>query len=121
MSVTAYFVTRNHEESLARAIRSVTGFAGEVIVADTGSTDRTVEVARELGAKVIPIAWTDDFAAACNTAVAAATGDWVLSLNPDEELDPAGLPILAAATNDSRVFAQRLRVRQVLNPDQPDH
>ena len=54
-------------------------------------------VAEGLGARVCRIEWADDFAAACNAALDAATGDWVLLLNPDEEVDPGGRPALAAA------------------------
>ncbi|MDB5313508.1 MAG: putative glycosyltransferase [Gemmataceae bacterium] len=121
MTVTTCLVTRDHDQSLGRAIRSAAGLAGEVVVADTGSTDRTTAVAAGLGARVVPVAWADDFAAACNAAVAAATGDWVLWLNPDEEVDPAGLPALAAAAADPTRFAYRVRVRQELRPDRPGY
>ncbi len=117
MTVTACFVTRNHDQSLGRAIQSITGCASEVIVADTGSTDRTTVVAAELGARVVPITWDDDFAAACNEAVAAATGDWILWLNPDEEVEAGGLPAVAAATTDTAMFAWRVKVRQLHRPD----
>jgi hypothetical protein len=90
-------------------------------VIDTGSTDRTVAVATELGARVVPFAWADDFAAACNAAVAAATGEWVLWLNPDEEVDAAGVPVLTQAMGQPRVFAFRLRVHQELRPDRPGY
>ncbi len=118
-SLTAFLITRNHETSLPRAIRSVQPAVGEVVVADTGSTDRTVPLAAELGTRVIPIAWADDFAAACNDAVAAATGDWLLWMNPDEELEAGGQNAIAAAIANAESFAWQLRVRQQLHPDRP--
>ncbi|HEY2911204.1 MAG TPA: glycosyltransferase [Gemmataceae bacterium] len=118
-SLTAFFITRNHEASLDRAIRSVQSAASEIVVADTGSTDRTVPLAAELGARLIPIAWADDFAAACNDAVAAATGDWLLWMNPDEELEAGSETAIAAAIANSESFAWLLNVKQQLHPDRP--
>ena len=83
-------LTRDDERQIERAIRSVDGVADEVVVAETGSTDRTAAVAAGAGARVVPIAWDDDFAAGRDLAVGQATGDWVLWLNPDEELEPPG-------------------------------
>jgi hypothetical protein len=88
MPLSVCLLTRNEEKNIARAIRSVAGAADEVLVTDTGSSDRTVELARHLGARVIDYAWKDDFAAARDHAIAHAWHDWILWLNPDEELLP---------------------------------
>ena len=61
----------------------------EIVIADTGSTDGTPEIAREFGARVIEIPWQNDFAAARNRALAGMRSEWVLSLDADEMLDPA--------------------------------
>ena len=79
-------LTRNEESNIERALVSVAKFADEVVVADTGSTDRTVEIAEKLGAKVLKVAWHDDFSSGRNAAIEASTGDWVLWINPDEEV-----------------------------------
>ena len=118
MSVTACLITRNHEKSLARAIGSVAGFASEVVVADTGSTDRTVAIAQELGAKVIAVTWDDDFAAATNVAFDAATGEWILLLNPDEDVNAAGIPALKAALLPG-AYALQVRVQHETSPTEP--
>ena len=60
---------------------------GEIIVVDSGSTDRTVEIAKSFGAKVFIEEWKG-YAAQKNSAIDKATGDWILSLDADEELDP---------------------------------
>jgi glycosyltransferase involved in cell wall biosynthesis len=102
MKLSVCFVTRNEERNIERAIRSVSSIASEVIVADTGSTDRTVAAATALGATVIDIPWDDDFAAARNRALDAAGGDWILWMNPDEELPPAGQSnLLRALENEA--------------------
>ena len=117
MTVSAFFVTRNHAAHLERAIRSVAGIATEVLVVDTGSTDGTVELAKQCGARVEPFVWNDDFAAACNSALTHATGDWILWMNPDEELDETGSAALSNAVNHEETFAFQLRVQQELRPD----
>jgi len=81
-------ITKNEEKSLPRALASVRGLADEIIVADTGSTDRTVEIAQSLSATVCHFPWCDDFSAARNFAVSHARGDWIFWLDADEELLP---------------------------------
>jgi tetratricopeptide (TPR) repeat protein len=68
-------------------LASTASIVDEIIVVDTGSTDRTVEIAHQFGAKVSSFSWTNDFAAARNAALDQATGDWIFSLDADEELD----------------------------------
>lgn len=79
-------ITLNEEANLARTLSSVS-WAEEIIVVDSGSMDRTVEIARSFGARVIEREWPG-FAAQKNFAIAQCTGDWVLSLDADEELSP---------------------------------
>ncbi len=77
-------ITRNESHCLARCLRSVRPVVEEIVVVDTGSVDRTVEIARELGARVYGFQWCDDFSAARNLALAKARGEWVFSLDADE-------------------------------------
>lgn len=79
-------ITKNEEVNLARTLASVQ-FADEIIVLDSSSTDRTVEIARSYNAKVYDEAWRG-FAASKNSAIAKCTGTWILSLDADEELTP---------------------------------
>jgi tetratricopeptide (TPR) repeat protein len=87
-------IAKNEEEFIANCLDSARPFVDEMIVVDTGSTDRTVEIAREHGARVEHFEWCDDFAAARNTAIEAATADWILMLDADEELEAASGPLL---------------------------
>jgi glycosyltransferase involved in cell wall biosynthesis len=80
-------ITSNEEESLPRVLNSVQGVADEIVVVDSGSKDRTKEIAGEHGAKVITRAWTN-FSEQKNAAAVAANHDWILSLDADEELSP---------------------------------
>ena len=77
-------IVKNEEKNIERALSWGKSFMWEQIVVDTGSTDRTVEIARRLGAKVYHFEWIDDFAAAKNYAVSQAQGDWIVFLDADE-------------------------------------
>jgi glycosyltransferase involved in cell wall biosynthesis len=83
-------ITHNEESNLGRTLESVQPLMrdgqGEIIVVDSGSTDRTVEIAKSFGAKVFTEPWKG-FAGQKNSAIEKATGDWILSLDADEELD----------------------------------
>ncbi|WP_427179721.1 glycosyltransferase [Paenibacillus sp. TC-CSREp1] len=82
-------IVKDEEELLPRCLESVRGAVDEIIVVDTGSSDRSVAIARKHGAMVVEFAWCDDFAAARNAGLELATGDWILFLDADEALDTA--------------------------------
>jgi glycosyltransferase involved in cell wall biosynthesis len=88
MSLSVILIAKNEEASIARALRSV-AWADEIVVVDSGSTDRTVDIARELGAKVAVTGDWPGFGPQKNRALDLATGDWVLSLDADEWLTVA--------------------------------
>lgn len=77
-------IVKNEEENIRRALSWGKGIVDEQIVVDTGSTDRTVELAREMGAKVYHFTWIDDFSAAKNFAIEKAKGRWIAFLDADE-------------------------------------
>lgn len=80
-------ITRNEEGSIGRCLRSAS-FADEIVVVDNGSTDKTVEIARSLGANVVAAPDWPGFGPQKNRALDRATGDWVLSLDADEWIEP---------------------------------
>lgn len=79
-------ITKNEESNLERTLRSVR-WADEMVVVDCGSTDRTVEIARSFGAKAILEPWRG-FGRQKNFAIEQCAGDWILSLDADEEVSP---------------------------------
>jgi GT2 family glycosyltransferase/tetratricopeptide (TPR) repeat protein len=79
-------IVKDEEAMLGACLESVSGVADEVVVYDTGSTDRTVEIARSMGARVVEGYWDDSFSRARNAALSLACGTWVLSLDADERL-----------------------------------
>lgn len=111
-SISLCMIVKNEAAHLARCLASVRDWVDEMVVVDTGSTDRTVEVAQGFGAKLTPHAWQDDFAEARNFSLGLATGDWVLVLDADEELDQATGAELRRVVADS---AYNGYVLQVLN------
>jgi len=90
-------IAKNEEGFLGECLASVLGFVDEIVVADTGSTDQTVAIAKSYGAKVVDFPWIDDFAAARNAALDASTGDWILLLDCDERLIADTVPDLLEA------------------------
>jgi len=89
VTLSVVIITHNEEPNLARTLKSVQPLVaegkGEIIVVDSGSTDRTVEIAKSFGATVFVEEWKG-YAAQKNSAMDKATGDWILSLDADEEV-----------------------------------
>jgi tetratricopeptide (TPR) repeat protein len=77
-------IVRDEERHLGRCLKSLEGVVDEIIVVDTGSADRTVEVAEACGAKVTDFPWCDDFSAARNESLNHATGAWIIWVDADE-------------------------------------
>ncbi len=86
-SLAVLILAKNEEENIVGAVENAKRVTDEVVVIDAGSTDRTVELAKECGAKVSFRAWTDDFSAQRNFALGETRADWVLYLDADERLN----------------------------------
>jgi FkbM family methyltransferase len=108
--LSACLIVKNEETNLAPCLESILGVADELIVVDTGSTDRTKEIARQYGARVFEFPWVDSFAAARNESLRRATGDWIFWMDADDRL---------SADNRERLrqLVDRLRLSQ---PDAAD-
>ncbi|MDR1840660.1 MAG: glycosyltransferase [Holophagales bacterium] len=87
MLISLAMIVKNEEGMLAHCLESVKALVDEIIVVDTGSTDKTIDIAREFGARVYPFKWCDDFSAARNESLKYCKGDWVLILDADEAID----------------------------------
>jgi glycosyltransferase involved in cell wall biosynthesis len=88
MKISVCWIAKNEEFNIARSINSVKDFVDEMIVVDTGSTDKTAEVAASLGARVERFEWINDFAAARNYAVSFSSGDVIICPDADMWFDP---------------------------------
>lgn len=100
MKISVCLITLNEEANLARTLESVMPLVrdgqGEVIVVDSGSTDRTTEIAKAFGAQVFSEPWKG-FAAQKNSAMEKGSGEWILQLDADEALEPELAGEIAAA------------------------
>jgi len=83
--VSACLIVKDEEDNIGPCLESLRGVADEIVVGDTGSTDATAAIAESYGAKVVHVAWEDDFAKARNQALAHCDGDWALWIDADEE------------------------------------
>lgn len=121
LRISLCMIVRDEVDNLAACLGSVRGLADEVLVYDTGSHDGTPGLARALGAQVEAGCWSDDFAAARNASLARATGDWVLVLDADEELDLRVHDVREARerlerfATESRVPCGRVRIENRLD------
>lgn len=93
-AISLCMMVKNEEECLGRCLESVYRFVDEIIIIDTGSTDRTVEIAESYGAKIHYHTWENDFSKHRNQSISYATGDWIFQLDADEELFIEDGPLL---------------------------
>ncbi|MBP3610137.1 MAG: glycosyltransferase [Lachnospiraceae bacterium] len=104
VSISVCMIVKNEEAVLSRCLDSLQGIADEIIIVDTGSTDRTKEIAAQYTDKIYDFTWVHDFSAARNFAFSKATKDYIYSADADEVLEPI----------DRRKF---LQLKQVLLPE----
>jgi len=106
---------RNEEKLLARCLASVKGLVSEIIICDTGSTDKSIEIARAHGAKVLRDPWQDDFSRPRNIAIAQATKDYILILDPDEVISHVDHDTLREHTRHPEIISWRMDTRNYTN------
>lgn len=85
--LSACLIVKNEESNLDRCLSSIKNIVDEIIIVDTGSTDKTKEIAIKYTDKIYDFTWNDSFADARNYSVSKATGDWIIVLDADEELE----------------------------------
>ena len=110
MKLSLCAIALNEEVALPKCLSSVQGVVDEIVLLDTGSSDRTPEIARSFGAKVYDYKWCNDFSAARNEALKYVQGDWVLVLDADEVLVSEIVPSLKQAiANETYLLINLLR------------
>lgn len=93
-TISLCMIVKNEEAYLANCLESAKNVVDEIIIVDTGSTDKTLEIASEFGAKIYHFDWVNDFSIARNAALQYVTSDWVLQLDADEVLTPESQVVL---------------------------
>jgi GT2 family glycosyltransferase/tetratricopeptide (TPR) repeat protein len=110
-SLSFSMIAKNEERFIAKCLRSVKPIADEMIVVDTGSSDRTREIARAFGARVFELPWTGDFSEARNFSLAQAEGGWIFSLDADEVIASADYPRIREIVEKSKPTAFKVVTR----------
>lgn len=115
-------IVKNEEKFMETCLLSVKEYVDEIIIVDTGSTDKTVEIASKYTDKIYHFTWINDFAAARNESLRHATGDWILVLDADEVLEPGSGELLRELTQSQSPQPYYLRiVNNVSAPDAVEH
>ncbi|MEQ9372232.1 MAG: tetratricopeptide repeat protein [Coleofasciculus chthonoplastes F3-SA18-01] len=110
MDLSLCMIVKNEEASLPQVLESVQPVVDEMVILDTGSSDRTVDIATDYGARVYHFQWCNDFSAARNHALQYVRGKWVLVLDADEVLTPKIVPeIQQAIKNDRNLVINLIR------------
>ena len=114
IKISACYIVKDAAEDLRRSLESVAKFVDEIVVVDTGSTDETIDVAKNFGAKIFHEPWQDDFSAPRNVALREASGDWIVFLDADEYfVDGCAKNLQAVIKLAQKVKAQGLTVKWV--------
>jgi glycosyltransferase involved in cell wall biosynthesis len=113
-------IAKNEAHTIRACLNSVRDMVSQIVVADTGCSDNTAEIAREFGATVISVPWENHFAKARNAALAPMKTDWVLVLDADEELDAASKPGLPALLSAPEMAGYMITIRDYM-PEKNSH
>ncbi len=111
--LSACLIVKDEQQQLPKCLQSLKSFADEIIVVDTGSSDRTIAIAKKHQAKIFHFDWCDDFSQARNYAIAQATGQWILVIDADEVLQPQAIAILKAVMQREDCLAANLLRHEV--------
>ncbi|MBT4805356.1 polysaccharide deacetylase family protein [Candidatus Woesearchaeota archaeon] len=114
-TISLSMIVRNNENFLGDCLNSVKDLVDEIIILDTGSTDKTKEIASAFTDKIYDFTWVDDFSAARNESLKYATNDWILVLDADEVLDVEDHEQIKEAINDYSISGYRIITRNYSN------
>lgn len=108
-------IVKNEEQLLPKCLESAKDYVDEIVVVDTGSTDRTVEIAESYGARIYSHPWEGDFSKHRNQSIGYAAKEWILILDADEAIDPASAPFLRNVLKEKNADSFYLPVRSAFD------
>lgn len=112
-NISLCMIIKNEEKYLTECLESVKNVVDEIIIVDTGSTDNSIDIAKNYNARIFSFEWIKDFSAARNFSIAQATGDWILYLDADERLDQSSISELKKLTTTKQKIAYNCTVRNL--------
>ncbi len=108
-------ITKNEEKNLKQCLESAKPFIDEIVIVDTGSTDKTKEIAEQFASKIFDFKWCDDFAKARNESISKATKEWIIYIDADEVIDPEDWQKIRRLTDSNEADAYILYQRNYTN------
>jgi glycosyltransferase involved in cell wall biosynthesis len=113
IKLSVIIITKNEDDRIGNCLKAVEGLADEVVVVDSGSTDKTIDIARAMGAKVVHNDWVG-YGPQKRFSEDCATNDWVLNLDADEVVTPElKAEILTLLSGQPAINAYRMKIRNV--------
>ena len=112
MTLTVAMITLNEEKNLERTLKSVQDFVDEIVIVDSGSTDKTEEIAKKFGAKFVYQQWLG-YGPQRNRAIELSTSDWILNIDADEEISPELANKIKAIKENSRYKVYKINFMSV--------
>lgn len=120
IKISACYIVKNEEENLKTSLESLKQFVDEIIVVDTGSSDATVDVAKNFGAKIFYESWQNDFSTPRNIALNNASGDWIIFLDADEYFTSLTAKNIRFAVERAEQFRKNAMLVYLVNIDVDD-
>lgn len=114
-TISLCMITKNEEKNIKSCLESVANIVDEIIIVDTGSTDKTIDIAKSYGAKVFSYKWNNDFSEARNISLEKATKDWIIVLDGDEVLPKEDGKKLKNIINNTSMEALYLRLENIVD------
>lgn len=118
--ITLCMIVKNEEAHIGRCLESVKGYVDEIVVVDTGSTDKTMDICREYGAQVFEHPWEGSFSTARNQAMRHVNTEWILQLDADEIMDAESAPKIRDVIRSAHKSTANLLYLTLFNRDIDD-
>ena len=112
--ISVCIIAKNEEKNIAKCLAPLADLPLEIIIADTGSTYRTKEVAKQYGAKVYDFQWIDDFSAARNFCAANAKNNWILAIDCDEYVSELNTNVLRIMMQKFPKYVGAIQIKNII-------
>lgn len=115
--ISVCIIAKNEEKHIEECLKRLQDYGFEIVVTDTGSTDKTKEIAAKYADKVLDFAWIDDFSAARNFCASHASNNWILSLDCDEYINSIDVPVLRMLMQKFPKYTGVIRLKNLIRDE----